>query len=151
MKRLLTTMFFACLLATAPAGAAQTVAPTDIATGAADPSATSAVVLGYFNYGNTMPLGIASECWFEYGPTLAYGSRETAICSGTTKATLAPLLPGTTYHYRAAAANEAGTTYGPDKTLTTLGSPPGGGTPPPAGSSRTTLRVVSGQSLQSVL
>jgi hypothetical protein len=149
----------ACVVGASPALAAgiptqpgpQTVAPTDIATGAAEPSDTSAVVLGYFNYGGSVPVGIAEECWFEYGTTLSYGSRTTAICSGTTKATLAPLMPGTTYHYRAAASNSAGTTHGPDKTFTTLGLPPGSETLPPGKTAAATLKVPSGQSLASAL
>src|SRR5436190_14731265 len=130
MKRLLWIAFAACLLAVTPALAIptqtppQTIPPTDVATGAATPSDTSAEVLGYFNYGSTYPPGIPNDCWFEYGTTTTYGGHTTAICSGTTKASLTPLTPGTTYHYRAAASNEAGTTYGPDKTFTTLGSPP---------------------------
>jgi hypothetical protein len=130
---------------------AESIPPTDIATGAAEPSETSARVLGYFNYGATNPPGIAEQCWFEYGSTLAYGNRTNAICSGTTRATLAPLVPGTTYHYRAAASNSAGTTYGPDKSFATLGSPPGGGPPPPGDTPRTTLEIFSAQSLGSVL
>src|SRR6266540_3920709 len=155
MKRLLWICFFACLLAVTPALAIptqdppQTIPPTDVATGAATPSETSAEVLGYFNNGSTYPPGIAKDCWFDYGTTTAYGSRTTAICAGTTKATLAPLVPGTTYHYRAAASNSDGTTYGPDKTFTTLGSQPPGGAP--TATPTATLKIVSGQSLASVL
>jgi hypothetical protein len=159
MKHLVWIALCAYVLAASPALAAgiptqpgpETVPPTDIATGAAEPSETSAVVLGYFNYGGSVPVGIAKDCWFEYGTTLAYGSRETAICSGTTKATLAALVPGTTYHYRAAASNSAGTTHGPDKTFTTLGLPPGSKTLPPGKTAIATLKVVPGQSLASVL
>ncbi len=129
----------------------QTVPPTDIATGAATPAETSAEVLGYFNYGNTMPLGIAKTCWFDYGPTASYGSRQSAICSGTTKATLSPLTPGTTYYYRAAASNEAGTSYGPGKTFTTLGTAPAPGEPQPGTAPSASLESVPGQSLASVL
>jgi len=158
MNRLLWTAFFACLLVVTPALAIpiqptppQTIPPTDIATGAATPSDTSAEVLGYFNYGTTDPPGIAKDCWFEYGTSTAYGSRTTAICSGTTKAILAPLVPGTTYHYRAAASNEAGTASGPGKTFTTLGAPPPPGTAPPADTPGATLEVAVGQSIPSVL
>jgi hypothetical protein len=152
MERLTRIALLAFLIAvlSAPAAAAETVPPTDIATGAATAAETSAEVLGYFNYGTTMPPGIPDHCWFEYGTTLAYGAREDAICSGTTKATLSQLIPGTTYHYRAAASNSAGTSYGPDKVVTTLGSPP-----PPVDTSPfapdVSLTVASGQSLTSVL
>jgi hypothetical protein len=126
--------------------------PTDVATGAATPSETSAEVLGYFNYGSTYPPGIPNHCWFDYGTTLDYGSRTDAICSGTTKATLTPLVPGTTYHYRAAASNEAGITYGPDKSFPTLGSaPPPPGSPPPEDKVGATMKVLSRHSLRSVL
>ena len=153
MKRLACIALFTCLLAVMPVaatGAPQTVPPTDIATGAAEPSETSARVLGYFNYGSTYPPGIPDDCWFDYGTTLAYGSRTSAICSGTTRATLTPLVPGTAYHYRAAASNSAGTTYGPDKTFTTLGTAPGGDIPP-GKTPGTTFKVPAGQSLASVL
>jgi hypothetical protein len=158
--RLVSAAFSMFLLAVAPALAQgipvqpgpETVPPTDIATGTADPSDTSAVVLGYFNYGATNPPGIAKECWFEYGTTLGFGRRENAICSGTTKATLSPLVPGTTYYYIAAAGNEAGTTYGPyARSFTTPGTPPPSPGPPPPGSTGAKLKVVSGQSLGSVL
>jgi hypothetical protein len=135
-------------LVTGTQASAQSGPPTDIATGAATPSDTSAEVLGYFNYGATYPPSIAKDCWFEYGTTTAYGSRASAICGGTSKATLSPLTPATTYHYRAAASNDGGTTYGPDKVFTTLGSPSGGG--PPTDTPRTTVSFVSGQSIASV-
>jgi hypothetical protein len=161
MKRAIVSIsVLTCLIAVTPALATiptqppppQTVPPTDIATGAAEPSDTSARVLGYFNYGGSEPVGIAEHCWFEYGTTLAYGSRTDAICSGTTRATFAPLVPGTTYHYRAAASNSAGTSYGPGKTFTTLGSTPRDPTsPPPTDPPSATVKVLSGQSLASVV
>ncbi len=147
MKRFAMIVVFTCLLAVAPA---EGIPPTDIATGTAEPAETSARVVGYWNYGSTMPPGIPSDCWFDYGTTLAYGGRTTAICSGTSYATLAPLLPGTTYHYRAAGSNSDGTTYGPDKTFTTLGTPPPSGIPPPSNTPSAKLSVVSKQSLASV-
>jgi hypothetical protein len=154
MKRLLCSAFVACLAISTPAGAQgvpgpQTIPPTDIATGAADPSETSAMVLGYFNSGSTTPPGIAKSCWFEYGTTGAFGGRADAVCSGTTKATLAPLTPGTYYYYRAVAANEAGTTWGPTKSFTTLGTAPAAPAPP-AQDLVARLKVTSGQSLGSV-
>jgi hypothetical protein len=152
MKSLLVSLLTCCLLA-APAAAIpvydapETAPPTDIATGAAEPSDTSAVVTGYYNYGATNPPHIAKTCWFDYGTTDALGSREMAICAGTSKATLAPLLPGTTYYYRAGASNEAGTTVAPTiRTFKTLGSPPPPGTPPPVNTPGATLKVLSKQS-----
>jgi hypothetical protein len=115
MKRACWLAWFTCLLAVMPALAAAQPPPTDIATGVAEPSETSARVVGYWNYGSTVPPGIPDDCWFDYGTTPAYGSRVTAICSGTSYATLVPLVPGTTYHYRAAGSNSAGTTDGPDR------------------------------------
>jgi PASTA domain len=56
------------------------------------------------------------------------------ILSGTVTATLTRLTPGTAYHYRFVAANEAGTTYGEDRTFTTLAAqqvPPPPPPPPP--------------------
>lgn len=161
MKRLVSTAFWIYLLAAMPALAQgvptvppgpQTRPPTDIATGTAEVSDTSAVVLGYFNYGTTDPPGIAKDCWFDYGTTPSFGRREPAVCSGTTKATLAPLVPGTTYYYIAGASNEAGTTYGPyPRSFTTLGTPPPSPGPPPPGITGAKLNVASGQSLGSVL
>jgi hypothetical protein len=153
MKRACLLASLTCLVALVPALATAQPPPTDIATGVAEPSQTSARVVGYWNYGQTFPPGIPDDCWFDYGTTLAYGSRVTAICSGTSYATLSPLVPGTIYHYRAAGSNSAGTTYGPDRAFTTLGSPPPPATPAPGGTvpTRARLAVVSGQSLPSVL
>ena len=72
MKRLASIALLALVVGSMPAGASiptlpgpETVPPTDIATGTAEVSDTSAVVLGYFNYGNTTPPGIAKNCWFD--------------------------------------------------------------------------------------
>jgi hypothetical protein len=151
MTRLVFAALLACGIAASAAGSAGAVPPTDIATGTAEPSDTSARVVGYWNYGSTSPPGIPDSCWFDYGTTLAYGSRTSAVCSGTSYATLTPLVPGTTYHYRAAGSNADGTTYGPDKTFTTLGSPPAPGTPAPPATPGATLDVGSGRSLGTVL
>jgi hypothetical protein len=149
MKRLLCSAFLACLAIAGP-GAAQGIPPTDIATGAAEPAETSAVVLGYFNYGSTNPPGIATRCWFEYGTTGAFGGHVDAICSGTTRATLAPLAPGTYYYYRAVASNDAGTTWGPTKSFTTLATPPPPVPGPPQQPPAVTVKLAAGQSLASV-
>ena len=72
-----------------------------------------------------------SECYFEYGEGESYGS--SVPCSSLPRLGESPVgvsaaLPGlntdTTYHFRIAAANLAGTSYGGDQTFTTLASPP---------------------------
>jgi hypothetical protein len=68
-----------------------------------------------------------SECKFEYGTTESYG--KAMACSpspGSGKspvavtASLSSLSADTTYHFRIAATNEHGTSYGSDETFTTL-------------------------------
>jgi PKD repeat protein len=77
--------------------------------------------------GELTDLGGANNCnvWFEYGTNSYYGSSTTSVSISTTgefNSNINGLLDGTTYHYRAVANNPAGTTYGTDKTFTTLNS-----------------------------
>jgi Mala s 1-like protein len=80
------------------------------------------------------PGGIPTSYRFEYD-TREYGEGEgphgqsTPFPEGSVGEGFAPhtvwaaasgLAPGTTYHYRVVASNELGTTYGPDRTFTTL-------------------------------
>jgi streptogramin lyase len=71
------------------------------------------------------PNSQATNYYFEYGPTTAYGSSTTPQSAGSSAATtkrsgqIAGLAPGTTYHVRAVATNGTGTTTGPDRTFTT--------------------------------
>jgi hypothetical protein len=73
---------------------------------------------------------------FQYGPTTAYGQSTAAMPIGSdffpkeVGADIGDLTPGTVYHYRIVATNGVGTTFGPDQTFTTAGSPPGGGPGP---------------------
>jgi hypothetical protein len=109
----------------APSAAA---APPDMMyTGNADQiSDTSARIVGYGH-------SVADSCWFDYGPTTAYGKREDVVCSGTTYGYLTGLTPGTVYHYRFAGQNADGPGCGIDKTFATTGTAPPG-SPPPDGS-----------------
>ncbi|MEI6607091.1 MAG: leucine-rich repeat protein, partial [Verrucomicrobiota bacterium] len=87
---------------------------------------SAATLLGTVN-----PNGAASTAWFEYGSSLSYG--------GTAPVTLSPangslvqdigadisgLQEGTTYHYRLAASNSNGTSYGDSMTFLTAGTSP---------------------------
>jgi len=67
--------------------------------------------------------GPACNCGFEWGETTAYGNT-TATESKETGQTfsqgISGLTPGMTYHFRAFATNGAGTSYGADRTFTTL-------------------------------
>ena len=73
--------------------------------------------------GRVSPLGVGSQCYFEYGPTTAYGSRTLEKYCGleltprTWTDVATDLTPGTTYHYRLVAANAKGTTLGLDATF----------------------------------
>jgi subtilase family serine protease len=65
---------------------------------------------------------------WQYGATPAYGQATAAAGAGagqtpvSVSSTLSGLAPNTTYHYRLAASNGYGTTYGYDFTLRTAGS-----------------------------
>ncbi|HEX8054633.1 MAG TPA: hypothetical protein VF517_16725 [Thermoleophilaceae bacterium] len=65
---------------------------------------------------------------FDWGQTSGYGSRTTDTAAGrgdsgvSAAATIGGLRPGTTYHFRIVAENDAGTTRGADRTFTTTGA-----------------------------
>lgn len=67
--------------------------------------------------------GEACDVWFEYGTDTGYGT-STSVQSGfitgqSFSAVVTGLLPGTVYHYRAAARNSYGTSYGSDMSFVT--------------------------------
>lgn len=67
-----------------------------------------------------------TSVWFEYGKTTAYGEKtgERVLTEpGFYCITVTGLSPGTTYHYRAVAKNEAGTAYGENRSFTTTSGP----------------------------
>jgi len=71
--------------------------------------------------------GEACDCGFEWGETIAYGNT-TPTQSRTTGQTFAQTITGLdrikTYHFRAFATNSMGTSYGADRTFTTLATAP---------------------------
>jgi N-acetylneuraminic acid mutarotase len=79
--------------------------------------------------GTVNPHGLTTTVYFQYGTTISYGSRtpnQTATGNTTRSVTanISGLTASTTYHFRIVAHNSAGTTYGNDRTFTTL-SPTG--------------------------
>jgi hypothetical protein len=94
--------------------------------------ATAVTGAGATLNGAVNPDGLAvTECKFEYGTSMSYGSTVTcaessgAIGTGTSPvpvhAALSSLAPGTTYHFRLVVANAEGTAQGSDLTFTTFG------------------------------
>jgi hypothetical protein len=75
------------------------------------------------------PEGSATEWWFQYGPTAAYGAQTPAAAAGNgtvpikEAATITGLQPYTTYHFRVVASSPVGTTTGGDVVFTTAKIP----------------------------
>jgi len=68
----------------------------------------------------------SNTVWFEYGQSQNYGLKtyeKILSQAGIYCITVSNLLPCTTYHYRAAARNDAGTSYGSNKSFTTTCGP----------------------------
>lgn len=76
-------------------------------------------------HGFVHPGGVSTTYQFEYGPTTAYGNTLFAGSSSDTLANAAFARPqelerDRLYHYRLAARNASGTTYGDDRTFATM-------------------------------
>ncbi len=104
-----------------PPGAAPAVT-TGAASGVSEVSATIA--------GTVNPNNLSTNYLFQYGTSTSYGSTSPSADAGSgdtetsVSATVAGLMPGTTYHYRLQATNADGTTNGPDATfVTSTGTP----------------------------
>jgi hypothetical protein len=122
---------FAALVALAlalavPALAAAATKPGVSTGGASKVTITTATLNGKVN-----PHAAATTYFFQYGTTLAYGSRtpDAAAGAGTkavsAAAAITALGPNTKYHYRLVARNGVGTTVGGDRTFTTPKQPLG--------------------------
>jgi hypothetical protein len=104
-------------------GAAWTFAsaPPNVTTSGASSVGTAAAALN----GEVDPDGLASTAYFQYGTTTAYGQSTAGQSAGSAEGFapfstgVAGLAPGTTYHFRIAAENAGGTSYGADQTFTT--------------------------------
>jgi streptogramin lyase len=76
--------------------------------------------------GKLRPNSQATQYHFEYGPTAGYGSATPTTYAGsgydllTMTAAVEGLAPGTEYHFRLVASNDAGVTEGPDRVFATL-------------------------------
>lgn len=118
-------------------------APPVVATDAASSlGETKATLVGRVNPEG----GTVSDCHFEYGTGIAYGTSVPCIAfvgPVTTeviqKRAIKDLMPGTTYHYRLVVTTNAGTINGDDAEFTTLSvaPPPPPPPPPPSGGGAT--------------
>ena len=101
--------------------------PSVVTRAASSVTQTTAMLNGTVNpNGSTV-----NECKFEYGPSEAYGSAVGCSFSPgsgaapvSVTASLGGLTENGTFHYRIVARSSGGTSYGSDRSLTTLGSPP---------------------------
>src|SRR5581483_3805168 len=121
MKILLATGVVGLVLAGAAAAA---TAPT-----VATAPATSVAVATATLQGTVNPNGQTTTWWFEYGTSTGYGLKTATHNAGSgtravdVSASLSKLAAATTYHFRLVASSAAGTSYGGDQSLVTLGSP----------------------------
>ncbi|HUI91685.1 MAG TPA: hypothetical protein VLX68_05485 [Chitinivibrionales bacterium] len=101
--------------------ASQIVAPTVVTLDATSVDTASADIHGLINDEGGEPC----QTWLEYGPTTAYGSTTAIQTGGLTGQTFGAFLGGLsgTYHFRAAASNSAGTSYGNDLAFTVSSVP----------------------------
>jgi len=88
--------------------------------------------------------GEACDCGFEWGETSGYGNTtptQSRTIGQTFAQTITGLDPGKTYHFRAIATNSAGTSYGTDRTFTTLMAAPTVTTDPASAVGQTTATL----------
>lgn len=100
--------------------------PTVLGTAPFSPSATGITFTALLN-----PGGATTTYRFQYGTSTAYGletfgkSIRAGVVAQSVSFRINSLAPHTTYHFRVAASNRAGTTFGPDTLAQTGPFPPG--------------------------
>ena len=126
MSRLLLILTLLAAAALPAAAGAQTpLEPPVAVTGAATAIAETTAELN----GTVDPNGSATEYFFEYGTSAAYGLTTPPTTAGdgadpvAVKAAIAGLTLNTTYHYRLVATSPAGISRGADRTLRTSPGP----------------------------
>jgi hypothetical protein len=112
------------VLAVPAAGQAATPAPTLATSGVSNVGYSSATLYGYVN-----AQGQATNYYFEYGTTTAYGTQSPLSPAGGSTSTvkidqaITGLQAATKYHYRLVAVGPGGTVAGGDRTFTTARIP----------------------------
>ncbi len=105
------------------------VKPAGTAPAATSAAATSVTTAGATLNGSVNPEGTATNYYFQYGKTSAYGYQTTALGAGSgataspVTATLSGLSANTTYDYRLVAVSGAGVAVGANMTFTTYTVP----------------------------
>ncbi|MBA7610101.1 hypothetical protein ES703_17306 [subsurface metagenome] len=93
-----------------------------LATVTTDPATGLRVIAALLNGTLNQDGGEACECGFEWGETIAYGET-TPTESKTTGEAFSQVIggpPNTTFHFRAFATNSVGTSYGADRSFSTV-------------------------------
>ena len=97
------------------------VNPTVITVTSLYPNVTYALVTSAVTDDGGGTVSARGVCWgTSANPTTAGSKTTNGTGDGSFNSTLTPLLPNTTYHARAYATNEAGTSYSADETFQTL-------------------------------
>jgi hypothetical protein len=114
-------------VALVPAAAAQAATAPSVSTGGASNVKDQTATLS----GSVNPQGSATTYFFQYGPTVAYGSATPPASAGSGTSAkrfttpVGSLAPNTRYHFRIVARNAGGTRLGGDRTFTTAKQPLG--------------------------
>ena len=136
-------LFAASLVMVTVVQAAAAVVPVAITGTVSAIGGTTATLNGTVN-----PAGAATDWWFEYGTSTAYGTKiptpaadaGSGLANVAVSKSLSGLAPATTYHYRLVAKNSSATTNGSDGLFTTA-SPPVAVTSAAAGVGPTTATL----------